>query len=369
MLFTSRAVALMLAGCISIITTAFLSLVDNTSASALVVAASLSFASAFILIYLTLEFLIFREINQIYAVLDKIKKKDFKIGKKKLKNSANPLKKLNEEIYSIASKKQAEIDELRKLEIYRREFLADVSHELKTPIFAAQGFIHTLIDGAIDDTEVRDKFLHKAAKSLDGLDALVQDLITLSQMEIGAIRMQYSNFDIYHLVQEVFEQLEKKSKRKETHLLIDIKAERSIMIEADRNRIRQVITNLVENGIKYGNEGGTIVVGIYPDKDNVVLSVKDNGPGIPEEHLKRIFERFYRVEKSRSKDKGGSGLGLAIVKHIIEAHNSKVSVTSKLGKGTTFTFKLKKAKAQRTAGVLQTTTDREKKEQEIAQSS
>lgn len=363
MLFTSRAAALMLAVCISIITTAFLSLVDNTSAIALLVAASLSFASAFILIYLTLEFLIFREINQIYTVLDKIKKKDFKIGKKKLKASSNPLKKLNEEIYSLASKKQAEIDELRKLEVYRREFLADVSHELKTPIFAAQGFIHTLIDGAIDDAEVRDKFLQKAAKSLDGLDILVQDLITLSQMEIGAITMQYSTFDICHLTQEVFEQLEKKSTKKLTQLVINKKAEKNLLVEADRNRIRQVITNLVENGIKYGNDGGIIEVGIYPDKDHVIISVRDNGPGIPEEHLKRIFERFYRVEKSRSKDKGGSGLGLAIVKHIIEAHHSKVSVASKIGKGTTFTFKLKKAKGVRNAPV--TAIEKEHKAQEV----
>jgi two-component system, OmpR family, phosphate regulon sensor histidine kinase PhoR len=363
MFFNSRAVAVLLAGVIALITSAFLSLVDSITQTALIVAAAMAFSSSFLLIYLTLEFLIFREINQIYQVLDKLKKKDFKLGKKKHKSSANPLKKLNQEIYSLASRKQDEIDELKKLEIYRREFLADVSHELKTPIFAAQGFVHTLIDGAIDDRDVRDKFLEKAAKSLDGLDALVQDLITLSQMEIGVITMQYEHFDLYQLCLEVFEQLEKKSLRKNTTLHIEKKGDKSFVVEADRNRIRQVIINLVENAVKYGNEGGQITVSLSFDKDQVQVAVKDDGPGIPEEHLKRIFERFYRVEKSRSKDKGGSGLGLAIVKHIIEAHQSKVHVTSKLGKGTTFVFRLQRGKLSKATGKMQISTAKEEDEQ------
>ncbi len=367
MFFNSRAVAVLLAGVISIITTAFLSLVDGITQTALIVAAAMAFSSSFLLIYLSLEFLIFREINQIYQVLDKLKKKDFKIGKKKHKSSANPLKKLNQEIYSLASRKQDEIDELKKLEIYRREFLADVSHELKTPIFAAQGFVHTLIDGAIDDKDVRDKFLEKAAKSLDGLDVLVQDLITLSQMEIGVITMQYEHFDLHQLCLEVFEQLEKKSLRKNTSLHIEKKSDKSIIVEADQNRIRQVIINLVENAVKYGNEGGQITVSLSHDKDQVQVAVKDDGPGIPEEHLKRIFERFYRVEKSRSKDKGGSGLGLAIVKHIIEAHQSKVHVTSKLGKGTTFVFRLRKGKPSKATGRLHISTAPEEDEQPTEQ--
>lgn len=346
MLFSPKGVSFLLAGSVAIITTAFLSLVPGTPGTALLVGFFLAFFSSFVLSYFALEFLIFREINKIYTVIDKVKRKDFKLVRKRVITDINPLKKLNEEIFAYAAKKQQEIDELKKLEVFRREFLANVSHELKTPIFAAQGFIHTLLDGAMDDKEVRDKFLEKAAKSLDGLDALVHDLLTVSQVETGDIKMHYEKFDIHELTEEVFDQLEEKAAARNVRLRFDRKSDFPIIVYADYQRISQVMTNLVDNGIKYGRENGKVTVSFAPEKETVTISVKDDGPGIEAEHLKRIFERFYRIEKSRSKDKGGTGLGLAIVKHIIEAHRSKVSVTSKMGKGTTFSFKLEKGENQ-----------------------
>jgi two-component system phosphate regulon sensor histidine kinase PhoR len=241
----------------------------------------------------------------------------------------------------FAQLKQKEIEDLKKNETYRKEFIADISHELKTPIFAAQGYIYTLLDGAKDDAEVSEKFLKKAAKSLDGLDELVQDLLTLSEIEMGAAKMKKEQFDIFQIVNEVFDQLDKKASKKKMKLISDRNVEKPILVIADQKRIFQVLRNLVENGIKYGfDEGGYVLVKIRQELDSVEVQVEDNGTGITSDDQKRIFERFYRVEKSRSKDKGGSGLGLAIASQIIEAHKSKIFVSSKPGKGAVFSFKL-----------------------------
>jgi two-component system phosphate regulon sensor histidine kinase PhoR len=343
MLSSPKGVSFLLALLIASFSALFLFLIAGSTQQTLGVSFVLTFVTAFISVYITLEFLIFREISRIYVLLDKLRAKDFKLPRKKVFKSANPLQRLNAEISAYATKKQQEIDELKKLEHYRREFLANVSHELKTPIFAAQGFIHTLIDGAVDDKSVRDKFLEKAARSLDGLDALVQDLLTLSQMEAGDIKMQYGKFDLNDLTQEVFDQLEERANSRRARLKFEKNYDKAIMVYADRQRIGQVLTNLIDNAIKYGNDGGRVIVEFESDKEHVAVTVKDDGPGIEPEHLKRIFERFYRIEKSRSRDKGGTGLGLAIVKHIMEAHKSKVSVSSKPGKGTQFRFKLDRA--------------------------
>ncbi|HYG40218.1 MAG TPA: ATP-binding protein [Cytophagales bacterium] len=342
MLLNSRAVALLIASSIAVITTGALSLSEGITENALFLCCILSFFSSFILIYYTLEFLIFREINKIYQGLEKINKRDFSFNKKGIKNASNPFKRINQEIHSYATIKQQEIDELKKLEVFRREFLADVSHELKTPIFAAQGFVHTLLDGAIEDKKVRTKFLKKAAKNLDGLNMLVQDLLTISQMEAGEIKMHKEKFDIRQTVLDIFDQLEEKAQKKQ--IVFKMEEEAPVYVYADARRIHQVMVNLITNSIKYGKEFGHVSISFLRDKGHIAINIKDDGMGIPSEHLKRIFERFYRVEKSRSKDKGGTGLGLAIVKHIIEAHGSKVAVVSSVKKGSTFTFKLDKAK-------------------------
>ena len=350
MLFRSRLVSFVLALSIALVTTAFISLIPSASYLILFVAFSISFSSSFLLFYFTLEFLVLGEVNEAYAILEKFKKKDFKIAKKQLNHTLSPIKKLNYEIYAYAANKQKEIDHLKKLALYRREFLADVSHELKTPIFAAQGFLHTLIDGAIDDESVRYKFLNKAAKSLDGLQTLVEDLFTLSKMEVGMITMRFEEFDIREIAEEVFEQLEEQAQSKKIELILSTEASKPYAVLGDEQRIRQVLMNLINNAIKYGFEEGFVKVNLSHANENqkVKVIVEDNGPGIPPEHLDRIFERFYRVEKSRSKSKGGSGLGLAIVKHILEAHESEIKVNSKVKKGSKFTFCLEAAQAKTT---------------------
>ncbi|HEY5749619.1 MAG TPA: ATP-binding protein [Chryseolinea sp.] len=335
--------ALLLALCIALITSLFLSLFKSVDLSALFVAFGISFSVSYILIFVVLEFLIFRELDKVYKLMGKLKKKELSRIDKQKSAPLNPLRTINEEIYSFAELKQKEIDELKKLEAFRREFIADVSHELKTPIFAAQGFVHTLLDGAVNDKTVRTKFLKKAAKSLDGLDMLVQDLLTLSHIETGQIKMHFENIDLYKLTEEIFEQFEEKADRKEIKLSIEGPS-RKVLVYADWQRINQVMTNLVSNAIKHSFDGGEVKVSFDISKKNIVTNISDTGEGIAPEHQARIFERFYRVDKSRSREKGGTGLGLAIVKHILDGHNSKAEVESTPGKGSTFSFKLPRVK-------------------------
>lgn len=343
-MINSRGISLLLAILISSITTAFISMVGSVNDIAIVIAFFLSFSTSYIFIMITLEFIFFRQINSIFEVLDNIKDQDLSFLTKPSANSSiNPLQKVNKEIYNYAEKKQLEISELRQLEAFRREFMADVSHELKTPIFAAQGFVHTLLDGAVEDKSVRTKFLKKAARSLDGLDILVQELLTISQMETGEIKMHFEYFDIVQLTKEVLDQLEEKAEKKA--LSLKIKNEnKPHFVYADYHRIYQVVTNLISNAVKYTKKDGKINLSFKEENDQIITSIKDTGRGIPPEDINRIFERFYRVDKSRSKEKGGTGLGLSIVKHTMEAHDSKVLVESEFKKGSTFSFALKKGK-------------------------
>ncbi len=340
MLFNSKAVALLLAAIVGILTTAFLYLVPDVSTLALTVAGLLSFSATYFLVYVVFEFLVFREIGKIYDVLNKLRKKDFSfIEESDDQNTLNPFKRINTEIYKYGVNRHKEIEDLKKMEAFRREFLADVSHELKTPIFAAQGFVHTLLDGAVEDKRVRGKFLKRAAKSLDRLDILIHDLLTLSQIETGEIKMHFEHFNIVESAGEVLDQLESKADKKKLELSLDEAYDQPIFVYADSELIYRVLINLVSNAIKYTDEG-KVGLGFEVEGDHVVVAISDSGPGIPPEHLGRIFERFFRVDKSRSKERGGTGLGLAIVKHIMEAHDSKVSVTSTVGKGSVFSFRL-----------------------------
>jgi two-component system, OmpR family, phosphate regulon sensor histidine kinase PhoR len=345
MVYSSRGLALLLAFCIALITTLFLTLFESVKMSALLVAFAVSFSVAYLLIFIVLEFLIFREINKIYKLMGKLKKKELAKLDKQKPAPLNPLKTINEDIYSFAELKQKEIDELKKLEAFRREFIADVSHELKTPIFAAQGFVHTLLDGAVNDKAVRNRFLKKAAKSLDGLDMLVQDLLTLSHIETGQIKMHFENIDLYKLAEEVFEQFEGKADKKDVGLRIE-GPEQKVLVYADWQRITQVMTNLISNAIKHSQDGDEVVIAFDIHKKSITTHVRDSGEGIAPEHQSRIFERFYRVDKSRSREKGGTGLGLAIVKHILDGHNTKAEVSSTPGKGSDFSFKLPRAKPE-----------------------
>ena len=329
-------------GIISLITAVLLGVVDTVK---LLSAGIISTFSSTLLFAIITENLFDKKINQIYKSFERIRNKEFERIEvdKSLLREINPLKGINEEIYNFANLKQLEIDELKRLEAFRKEFLQDVSHELKTPIFAAQGFVHTLLDNIDIDKEIRKKFLGKAAKSLDYLDLLVKDLLTISQMESGEIKMKMEAFDIISLVRETVDQLESIANTKNIKLDFDAQQNKSVIVIADYYRVFQVLKNLITNGIKYSDNGSLISVICEKRKKVINISVRDQGYGIPKNDRKRIFERFYRIDKSRSKERGGTGLGLAIVKHIIEGHKTKIKLKSKINKGSVFSFNLKLA--------------------------
>jgi two-component system phosphate regulon sensor histidine kinase PhoR len=349
MLTTSKSIALFLALGIALLIMAALWLLGEIPNPLVWTVGGISFLFIFVLLYLSLEFLIFKEINNIYAVLDKIQKKDFNKAIKKSSKTSSffPLRKINSSINEYALAKNKEIEALQRNDTFRREFIADISHELKTPIFAAQGFVHTLLDGAVDDKNVRYKFLKRAAKSLNTLEMLVQDLLTLNQMESGVVKFHLEEVDLKGIIQETIDQLEHKASKRNVSIRFSCNEAKRFPTLADKNKISHAIQNLIANAIRYNHDGGEVVVKLKATKKNVRVTVKDNGKGIPPEDLKRIFERFYRVEKSRSREKGGTGLGLAIVKHILEGHKSKIVVSSTVGKGSLFSFALPLVKTQK----------------------
>ena len=246
---------------------------------------------------------------------------------------------------NLQSVNQREIKKLKDLETYRREFLGEVSHELKTPIFAIQGFIHTLIDGAMNDDRVNVQFLKKAMKKADRLSNLVEDLLIITQAESGEMEMKIRKFPIYDMARDVVDMLEYKFTKKNRNISCKIisKVQEEAMVLADRERIQQVLTNLIDNAVKYGSVDGDVKIILEPKEEKILISVEDTGPGIEKQHLDKIFRRFYRVDKSRSRDKGGTGLGLSICKHLIKMHGEQIYVESEPGKGTRFSFTLKKA--------------------------
>ena len=240
--------------------------------------------------------------------------------------------------------RRSEINILKDQENYRREFLGNISHELKTPLFTIQGYILTLVDGgALKDKKVREKYLRRAAKGVDRIISIVKDLDLITQFESGIKTVERSEFNIFDLVDNVFDLLEFESEKNNISLKLENKNNPLIYVNADQERILQVLTNLIVNSIKYGSDNGyTKVIVEDFNKEKVIVRIIDNGEGIEEEHIPRLFERFYRIDKNRSRKKGGSGLGLSIVKHIIEAHNEQIFVKSEIGEGTEFSFTLSK---------------------------
>jgi len=252
------------------------------------------------------------------------------------------LNKVDEDVDMMVNERQKEIEELKNMESFRREFLGNVSHELKTPIFNIQGYIHTLIDGAIADENVNMQYLERSSKSVDRMINIVEDLEMISKIESNRLDLEFTRWNIVDHVQELFDILEMKAKKRSITLSINNQSTNNF-VEADRDKISQVLINLIENSIKYGNEGGHTRVRLFEMGENILVEIADDGDGIPSEHLPRLFERFYRVDKSRSRTAGGTGLGLSIVKHIVDAHRQTINVRSTENVGTTFSFTLKKA--------------------------
>lgn len=296
----------------------------------------------FFSIQFMLDRFIYRRIKLIYKIIRK--SKTSVPDKRAVKRNDDPiLDSVEQEVQQWAETQQNEIETLKTLEAYRRRFIGNVSHELKTPIFSIQGYIYTLIDGGVYDENVNMRYLERAASNVDRLLTIVQDLEEISKLESEDLILDIQKFDIKALVKEVFNDLEVNARQRNVSLAFKEGADKSFNVLADREGIRQVLTNLLLNSIKYGNENGITKVSFYVMDKQILVEISDNGIGIEEKHLNHLFDRFYRVDKSRSRESGGSGLGLSIVKHILEAHNQTVNVRSTPGKGSTFGFTLDKA--------------------------
>lgn len=301
----------------------------------------LTFLVSYYLYLYTLQNFIYRKIKLIYKFIYQTKaskREDF------FNKNILPLKtieEVSEDVEKWASQKKEELDMLRRNEEFRKEFLLNLSHELKTPIFAVQGYIHTLLDGALDDPSVNKLFLKNATKNIDRLCRLIDDLDEISKLESGEMTINKENFTIQDMIRDVFDTLSLKANTKGIKFLVKKGCEAPIHVQADKEKVRQVLINLIDNSIKYGRPDGHTVASIYVmDDKRVLVEISDDGIGISEEHLPRVFERFYRTDRARSRDIGGTGLGLAIVKHIIEAHDQTINIRSKPEIGSTFGFTL-----------------------------
>jgi len=306
-----------------------------------------AFLISFLIIQTRIEIFIYRRVKKIYDDVSLLESSTFSS-----KPITTDMKTLTEEIEKFAQDKKVEIDTLKIREEYRRDFLGNVSHELKTPLFTVQGYLLTLLDGAINDKNVRDKYLQRANKGVERLIYIVKDLDLITKLEVGEFKLVKEPFDVIDLIKNVFELLEMRAAKKNISLTFDKEYTTAIMVKGDEEKIQQVVTNLLFNSIKYGHENGTTEVSVENLVHNkVIIRVTDNGEGIPKIHIPRLFERFYRVNQSGSRKEGGSGLGLAIVKHIIEGHGEKIYVESEEGVGSEFSFTLEKVSQD-----LETTT-------------
>jgi two-component system phosphate regulon sensor histidine kinase PhoR len=247
---------------------------------------------------------------------------------------------LEEKVDDLIESRQLELKHFENLDSYRKEYLGNVSHELKTPVFNIQGYVDTLINGGLEDDTINLDYLKRAEKSIDRLINIIDDLETLTQLESGELQLDVDNFDIAYLIKDIYAALELIAAKKNIKLELAKKYDKPVYVKADKFRISQVLVNLITNSIKYGKENGTTEISLNYLNDDVIIEIKDNGMGIEPVHLPRLFERFYRIDKGRSREQGGTGLGLAIVKHIIEAHQKSIKVESEVGKGTIFTFSL-----------------------------
>lgn len=299
---------------------------------------------SFLIIYIVVYYLIVKyvidKIKPIYKTIHNLKISDDKLWENI--DNKNIISETNKEVLIWAKKKTNEIAQLKQLAKYRKEFLGNVSHELKTPIFNIQGYVLTLLDGGLEDPSVNRRYLEKTEKSINRMIALVEDLDAISKLEAGVLKLNMENFDLLKLIKEIFEEQELNAKKKGIKLILHANSDKSVFVFADRKRIHQCITNLIINSINYGKDYGHTEIAFLDMDENIMIEVSDDGIGISEEDIPRIFERFYRVDKSRSRAQGGTGLGLAIVKHVIEAHNQAINVRSSEKEGTSFTFTLKK---------------------------
>jgi two-component system phosphate regulon sensor histidine kinase PhoR len=300
--------------------------------------AAIMLITNFLIVRFFLEKYVFRKIKLIYKLIYDSKKD------KTIKDiNAESLADVNAKVMEWAESTKQEIATLKSLEEYRKNYVGNISHELKTPIFSIQAYLHTLIEGGLYDENINKDYLQRAADNTERLQNIVEDLDVITKLESGQAELDIKKFDLRELVRDIFLDLKAIAKKKRITLQLKEGASQSFFVLADREAIRQVFTNLIINSIKYGKEGGMTKVSFYDMETEILTEISDNGIGIEEKHLKHVFDRFYRVDSSRSRKQGGSGLGLSIVKHIIEAHDQNINVRSTYNVGSTFGFTLKKA--------------------------
>jgi len=299
----------------------------------------LSIAVIFMLTRLVLTKLIFPRLRLMFKIINDSSLKTREVSFDKDTDLAS----INRDVMAWAADRRNELEDMKKLEEYRKNYLGNVSHELKTPLFSVIGYLHTLLDGGLEDKSINKRYIQKAADNAERLQFIVNDLDKISQLEDGA-PIEKNEFNLRRLIEGVIGDLELLSKERDVKLSIGKAPNTGLWVEAEESSIRQVIENLLTNSIRYGKEGGKTKIHLKENGDDLTIQISDNGVGIEQKHLKHLFDRFYRVDDSRSRHLGGSGLGLAIVKHILEAHDQTISVKSEPGKGSTFSFSLPKMK-------------------------
>lgn len=336
---TPNGIALRVSFLVAIVVTLLVFILEelNTSPSIVTIAV---FPAAFIASYVgfrvAVDRFIYKKIKVIYRTVHNLKLKKGDDSK------AFNLNQITLDVKDWDKNNKEEIERLKGLESYRREFVGNVSHELKTPIFNIQGYLLTLLEGGLEDPNINVNYLQKASKSVDRMIALIEDLDEISKLESETIQMAFSKVDLVELINEVLLSLEMKAQKHKVRLVFNDESTKPVWVMVDRDRIVQVLVNLLVNSIKYGKEEGETLVKLFDMHDNVLVEVADNGQGIAKEHLPRLFERFYRTDKGRARESGGTGLGLSIVKHIIEAHHQTINVRSTVDVGATFSFTLEK---------------------------
>jgi len=343
--YSAKHLALFISGVLSCLGVIFIlfNLLLSFRAFTFFVSLLLFFVLTYVIILYILNYFIYDKIKPLYKTIRNIPVQEKKHSKDSVFDG-NLLSDVQKEVEEWAKNKTDEITRLKDLEKYRKEFVGNVSHELKTPIFNIQGYILTLLDGGIDDPNINKLYLKRTEKSIDRMISIVEDLESITKLESGELKLNYQDLDIVKLTEDVFELEQPLAQLQKTNLEITSRPDKPVMVRADKKRIMEVMTNLIVNAIKYGRKKGYVSVAFYDLHDTVMVEVADDGIGIGKSELPRIFERFYRVDKSRSREQGGTGLGLSIVKHIIEAHGQTINVKSAIDKGTTFTFTLEKAK-------------------------
>lgn len=342
---SSRELTIYISAILTILAALFMFLISQFTPNLIVIIgfSLIFFGLAFFLILFVINKYIFEKIRPVYKTIKDLPLSGKKMEEKTL-DSTNLLSNVRFEVEEWAKTQLKEIERLKELERYRKDFVGNVSHELKTPIFNIQGYILTLLEGGIDDPKINMLYLKRTEKSIDRMVSIVEDLESITKLESGELQLNFVKFDIVKAVTDAIEMEQWQAEERKIEIGFKNKPEKPVFVKADKKRILEVLTNLIVNGIKYGKEGGFVNVSFHDLDENIMVEVTDNGIGIAKKDLPRIFERFYRVDKSRSREQGGTGLGLSIVKHIIEAHNQSINVRSVADQGTTFNFTLEKAK-------------------------